>query len=103
MGNHNVGRSMAASAEAFWHVAGEINVTQEQALDVLNIAGKEFIGADAEFDDEMHQPTALSRLVAIAFEATADERSSLRGETDDEGELWFDGPYQRFRNHFQFC
>lgn len=93
---------MAASAEVFWAVAEDANVNKEQALKVLDIAAKEFIGADAEFDDEFYSPTPLSRLVAIAFDATDAERSSLE-DGDDDGDAFYEGPYTRFRSRYKFC
>lgn len=108
MGNHDVGRAMASAAEGFWAGNGDAPVTKEKALAVLDAAAKRWIGADAEFDDELISETPLSRLVAIAFDATPDEVADLRGEFDggrveDHGELWYDGPYKRFRQRYKFC
>jgi hypothetical protein len=95
MGNHDVGRAMAAAAEGFWAGNGDAPVTKEKALAVLDAAASRFIGADAEFDDELIGETPLSRLVAIAFDATAEEFADL--------ELWYDGPYTRFSDRYRFC
>lgn len=105
MGNHDVGRAMSAAAKGFWAGNGDAPVTKEKALAVLDAAAEDFIGADAEFDDELHQETPLSRLVEIAFDATAEESADLRGEleTEDAGEIWFDGPYSRFSDRYKFC
>ena len=107
MGNHNVGRAMMAAAQGFWAGWGEEPVSKEMALAVLDAAAKEFIGADAEFDDYLNEETALSRLVAIAFEATPDEVADLKGEysceEDDVGMLWYEGPERRFRDRYKFC
>lgn len=108
MGNHDVGRAMSAAAKGFWAGNGDAPVTKEKALAVLDAAAEEFIGADAEFDDELHEETPLSRLVEIAFDATDDEKADLRGEFDegrveDVGELWYDGPYTRFSERYKFC
>lgn len=108
MGNHDVGRAMSAAARGFWAGNGDAPVNKEKALAVLNAAGEDYIGADAEFDDDLTEATPLSRLVAIAFDATPEELSDLRGERDegrveDGGELWYDGPERRFRDHFKFC
>ncbi|MGB3042491.1 MAG: hypothetical protein WBB98_04835 [Xanthobacteraceae bacterium] len=108
MGNHNVGRAMSAAAKAFWAGNGDAPVTKERALAVLDAAAEDFIGADAEFDDELWEVTPLSRLVAIAFDATPDELADLRGELDegrieDSGELWYDGPHSRFSKRYRFC
>lgn len=105
MGNHNVGRAMAAAAKGFWAGNGDEHVSQERALRVLDAAAEDFIGADAEFDDELGTWSPLSRLVAIAFDATAAEVSDLKGEAegDDMGELWYAGPSSRFSDRYQFC
>lgn len=107
MGNHDVGRVMAAAAEAFWTGNGEEPVSIEKALRVLDAAASRFIGADAEFDDELSTWTPLSRLVAIAFEATPDEIADLKGDGDEPPEGWFErwyaGPYERFSNRYRFC
>lgn len=99
---------MAAAARAFWIGNGEAEVTKEKALEALDAAAEDYRGADAEFDDEMTSDTPLTRLVAIAFEASAEELSDLRGElqtTDDHdsGEIWYDGPYSRFSDRYDFC
>jgi hypothetical protein len=109
MGNHNVGRGMAAAARAFWVGNGEAEVTAEKALQALDAAAEDYIGADAEFDDEMSMETPLTRLVAIAFGATDEEIADLKGErtiVDDHdygGRLWYDGPYEKFSDRYRFC
>lgn len=85
---------------------GDREPTQAEALNALDTAGDRYRGADAEFDDELNEWTPLSRLVAIAFSATPEEISDLKGETPDDAErgmLWYEGAYSRFRSHFQFC
>lgn len=106
MGNHDVGRGMAAGAKAF--LGAVLVPTKEQALAALDSLAEPYRGADAEFDDELHEETPLSRLVAIAFDATPDEIADLKGEFDggrveDRGELWYDGPITRFRQRYEFC
>lgn len=105
MGNHDVGRGMSAAARVFWIAVGDREVSKELALEAINAAGEDYVGADAEFDDELYGETPLSRLVAIAFDASPDEIADLRGGLDDEnaGELWYDGPVRRFIAHFGFC
>jgi hypothetical protein len=108
MGNHEVGRSLAASAKVFWKAMGDRPVTKEAALEALDLMAEDFIGADAEFDDEMTTDTALTRLVALAFEATPEEIADMKGELDegrieDQGELWYDGPYRKFSDRYKFC
>ncbi len=89
---------MAAAAEVFWVTNETAPVTSEKALLVLDIAAKNFHGADAEFDDEFLGSTPLSRLVAIAFDATTEEIA----DRDGEGNLWYEGPYQKFRARYKF-
>lgn len=108
MGNHEVGRSMSNAAKVFWLVKGDASVSKDEALAAINVAGEDYIGADAEFEDELYEWTPLSRLVAIAFDATPEEIADLKGELDegrieDAGELWYDGPVSRFNAHFKFC
>lgn len=107
MGNHDVGRAMSAAAKGFWAGNGETEVSKDKALAVLDAAAEDFIGADAEFDDELYGWTPLSRLVAIAFEATPDEILDLKGEfpceDGDGGMLWYDGPQSRFSDRYKFC
>lgn len=108
MGNHQVGRAMAAAAAGFWAGNGSAPVSKDKALAVLDAAAQLFHGADAEFDDELNEVTPLSRLVAIALEATPDEVMSLCGclpveVEEDAGMVWFDGPEARFRARYKFC
>lgn len=112
MGNHNVGRAMSAGAIAamalFGNLPTPIKMTKEWALTILDALAEPWLGADAEFDDELSEETALSILVAVAFEATPAELADLRGEGspslgDDHGQLWFDGPCTRFRERYKFC
>lgn len=100
MGNHNVGEAFAAAAEVFWLVV-EGSPSKEITLKALEAVGNRCRGADAEFDDELIDGTTpLGRMVAIAFDATPEELST---EEDVDVSPWFDGPYMRFRQHFDFC
>lgn len=106
MGNHDVGRVMAAAADAFFagHPKDPLRV---EALAILDAAASRFRGSDAEFDDELDTWTPLSRLVAIAFDATPEETASLKGEGDESDEntgmKWYDGPRTRFSERYNFC
>jgi len=102
MGNHDVGRSMSAAADVFWIANGTDEVTKDKALAALDASAKRYIGADAEFDDELSEETSLSRLVAVAFDATPEEIAD-RDHATHEGELWYAGPVTRFRQYFRFC
>ncbi len=107
MGNHDVGRGMSAAARAFWIAMGDKQPTKEQALAALDAAAEDYRGADAEFDDELNEETPLSRLVAIAFDASPDEIADLKGEypctDEDRGMLWYEGPEKRFSARYNFC
>jgi hypothetical protein len=98
---------MASAAKVFWKATGDRPVSKEDALSALDSAAEEYIGADAEFDDELMTETPLSRLVAIAFEANPDEIADLKGEypceDGDTGMLWYEGPERRFRERYKFC
>lgn len=107
MGNHNVGRAMATGAAAIMKVFGDHPIPRQltvaEALSALDVLAEPWRGADAEFDDELSEETPLSLLVAVAFEATPAELADLRGESEDEGELWYKGPCTRFRERYKFC
>lgn len=100
MGNHNVGRAMAAAARAFLVGLGDKPLTKEVALAALDAMAADFIGADAEFDDELSTDTPLSRLVAVAFDATTDD---IANRDEGDGALWFEGPETRFSERYRFC
>lgn len=106
MGNHDVGRGMAAAARVFWIAKGDAKVTQELALKALDAMAEDYRGADAEFDDELHQETDLSELVAIAFNASDKARAFLKGEDDDEEtayDEWYATVYRPFSERYRFC
>jgi len=95
MGNHHVGSAFAAAAKVFWLVLGDNVPTKDLALTALDAVG---------FDEQ----TDLSRMVAIAFDATPDDIASLNGELESEapdfdGEQWYYGPQRRFRDRYKFC
>lgn len=106
MGNHDVGRGMAAAARAFWIAIGEADATPELALKALDAMAEDYIGADAEFDDELDEDTALSKMVALAFGASDKAKAYLRGEDDDDEsgyDDWYENVYRRFRDRYRFC
>lgn len=105
MGNHDVGRVMAAAAEAYWVGRGEQPAPfKEEALRVLDSIAQNFHGADAEFDDELDSDTPLCRLLVIEFDATPEEVAA-RDETEDDDiyDKWWDGPLKRFNERYRFC
>lgn len=100
MGNHHVGRAMAAAAEVFWIAKKDSIVEPEHALEALDAAARDFHGADAEFDDEFRSATPLARLVAVAFNASPAE---IADRDSGIGDRWYDGPYSRFQERYKFC
>lgn len=103
MGNHDVGRALASAAEGFWAGNGDAEVSKDKALAVLDKAAERWRGADAEFDDEFHGETPLSKLVAIAFDANHQQIASRDGDYEDDGESWYEGVYRKFRDRYEFC
>ncbi len=98
MGNHNVGRAMAATADVFWQLAGP-TPTKAQALAALDAVGNQFRRADAEFDDHTNPDNPLGRLIALAFDATPAE---MPDGTEDGWDRWYEGPYTRFSQRYDF-
>lgn len=98
MGNHDVGRALSGAAEVFWSmVPPGTRPGREATLRALELAARHWRGADAEFDDHLSDAaTPLGRMVAIAFEATPAELDPA------DPDVWYDGPYSRFRAHFGF-
>lgn len=111
MGNHEVGRSMSNAAKMFWMVADSLkmNPTKEQALLALDLIAEDYRGADAEFDDDMHTWTPLSRLVSLAFDASPDNirylKEDIRDDEDSEQfyESWYENVYKKFSERYDFC
>ena len=79
-----------------------VSPDKDTALKALDAAAERWRGADAEFDDEFFGETPLSRLVAVAFDATPEEIKS-RDTDHDDGEAWYDGPQTRFSDRYNFC
>lgn len=105
MGNHDVGRGMAAAAKVFWIAIGDNGTTREQALLVLDAMAENYIGADAEFDDELSSDTDLSRLLCIAFDAKPEHILVLKGELEADEETierawddYYNGPYSELES-----
>lgn len=98
MGNHDVGRAMGAAARRFWAGNGDAPVTKEKALAVLDAAGEQFRGADAEFDDECSPGEPLGRLMNIAFGPYAQ-----KPDDDDDWDSWYLTVEEPFRKRYGFC
>lgn len=99
MGNHDVGRAMDAAARGFWAGNGATSVTKDKALAVLDAAGENFRGADAEFDDALSPDEPLGRLIAIAFGPWTG------GDKLDESgwDAWYEAVERPFRDRYEFC
>ena len=96
---------MSVAAKIFWLANGDVPVSREKALMVLDAAAEYYRGADAEFDDEMTTITPLSRLVCVAFDANPQMVAGLKDGFDDEGDwdAWYEGPYRKFSDRYGFC
>ena len=109
MGNHDVGRGMAAGARGFWVGNGHSDVDQSKALEAMDAIADGYEGSDAEFDDELSTDTELSRLMCIAFDASEQDRLLLKGELPEDADeeaawdAWHEGVYSRFRKRYRFC
>lgn len=109
MGNHGVGRGMAAGARGFWLGNGEQPVDQERALQAMDAIADDYRRSDAEFDDELSTDTPLSRLLLIAFGATEQDKRLILGDLPDDADEeaawddWYEGTYSRFRERYGFC
>lgn len=100
MGNHSVGRAMASAAEIYFRCKSPSHITtKEEALEILELAGRPWQNTDAEFGDFLHGETPIAQLVGIAFDATPAEIADRR---TGDGELWYEGPITKFRAHFNF-
>lgn len=98
MGNHNVGRAMDMGARLFWKFHKDRSlVTQEQALEALDIMGEEFRGSDAEFDDYAQPGEPLGDLMAKAFGYVEPP------EGDDQEDLWYETVYDKMTERYDFC
>lgn len=100
MGNHDVGRGMSGGAKAFWVAMAGRMPTKDEALAAVDAMAEAYIGADAEFDDDLQPDAPLGKLVGIAFDATPEEIAGAGGE---EVDAWYDGPETRFRKRYKFC
>src|SRR5262245_52962092 len=103
MGNHDVGRAMAAWAKGFWAGWGTAGglPPKEVVLRSMDAAAEPYRGADAEFDDEADSArTPLGRLLAIAF----DWQQVLDRKPDLESldELWYEEVYAKFSKRYDF-
>lgn len=99
MGNHDVGRALAAAAKGFWVGNGDAPVTKERALAALDAVAEDFRGADAEFDDHLLPDEPLGRLVGAAFGPwTAEDEAA-----DEDGEAWYEKIRRPFSDRYDFC
>ena len=117
MGDHQIGRAMGIAAEAYlrgFHKRKGQVITQKQALSTLDLICSRYAGRDAEFESEdpnnpghIHPDYSdytnpngpLGQLIAIAFNATEEEKIL----EDEETTPWYDGPYTKFKDRYRFC
>lgn len=97
MGNHDVGRGMAAGAAA---LKGLIDLTDRSAaLEALDKLAEPYHGADAEFDDHLTPGEPLFELVNAAF----GHDWSGKTDYDDWAEDWYDEVWMQARARYRFC
>lgn len=101
MGNHSVGRAMASAAKVFYLAIGDRIPTHDEALACLDMAAEQYIGADAEFDDELYEDTPLRRLVTIAFDATPAEIAARDAPASARDDGWYE-VIERFSKRYRF-
>ena len=74
--------------------------TSEEALKILDALGENWRGSDAEFDDYTFPGEPLGRLIHRAFGVRSlDEYQN----SDEDGELWYEEVYRKFRERYDFC
>ncbi len=121
MGNHYVGRAMGRMAEMALKMR-----TNQTALTILDEICEPYRGADAEFESEdpnnpgninpeygeYTDPNGpLCILIREAFDPNVDwiklKREAEASGDDDKIEefynKWYDGPYTKFRERYEFC
>lgn len=114
MGDHHIGVAMGRAAEIFWGLRGSKSVSKDEALEFLDNICIPYKGRDAEFEsvdindhgqlnpnyaDYTDPNGPIGRLIIIAFDATLEEMVL----DDNDTSPWFDGPYMRFRDRYNFC
>lgn len=109
MGNHQAGRAMGKTAEA-------LAFTNLTALAALDMICNPYRGCDAEFEAEdpnrpghIHPEYAdytdpngpIGKLIIEAFGETGKDYYGEWGEAEQDA--WFDGPYTKFKDRYEFC
>ena len=92
MGNHQLGRQVMQVAEVLWN---RRHLTNETALQILDIAADGIRGTDADFDAETED---WREILAEAFPA---HPLAWYKEHDENGDLWYDNVYMRFYKRYQ--
>jgi hypothetical protein len=109
---------MGHAAEAWWAIREakkQTDPSKDEALAALDMICNPHRNCDAEFEaDDPNNPSLIhpvyecytepkgpiGRLIVIAFEATPEQIAAY--ETEENIELWFDGPYQLFDKRYNF-
>ena len=96
MGNHDVGRSMAAGANA---LQGLIDLSDRDAARIaLDKLAEPYRGADAEFDDHLNPGEPLFDLVNAAYGAAWNGKTDY----DDWYEDWYDQVWTKVSERYGF-
>lgn len=91
MGNHAVGKAMAAGATAL--LAIKSDMAKEEAIVALDKLAEPWRDADAEFD-AFDGAEDLMRLISMAF--------GVEPPLDDDDEYWYDEAYEPFCKRYGF-
>ena len=93
MGNHQVGRAMAQSAE----MALEMRASQP-ALELLDKICEPYRDTDAEFDDSTEPNEPLGKLMVEAFSPGVE----FKFEDEEHENEWYEKVYRPFRERYDF-
>ena len=117
MDEDDVGKAMGVAATAWWAARESApDPTKEEALAALDLICKPWAKRDVEFEAEDPEEAGqvhpefgdwtdpingapLGRLIIIAFDATSEQIEQF---ANDEVEPWYEGPYEMFRQRYEF-
>lgn len=97
------GEGLLAAAEAYWLGRGkQPEPSKEEALEALDVVTQAVTNGSGSYEisepEDEDPDSHLGRLVAIAFDATDEEKAEPDKETGTDP--WREGPLQRFREHY---
>ena len=105
MGYFIEGEAICAAAKAYWlGRQGKPDPSKEEALAALKLvtACVDCTGTyELNNEDDRNSDSPLGRLIAIAFDATDEEKLPLTEDDYEDDNSWYDGPLERFHEHFK--